>query len=542
MVKNINSNYSKRANKSQSIKKITPLEYMKDRNNCFLLDKISGLNISLPQIIFSLAINLLIKNKLAEYKNGEIISDNPYLVDILKNYSDSKPEKEILNIKLPDNERDILGIVYQSVLSEGTKNIKGSYYTPNQLIKENLSLLTENSTFLDPCCGAGSFLIEAAKIIKNPQNLYGYDTDKNACFIAKINLILRYKDIKFNPNIFNEDFLLKDEPTKYNMIATNPPWGSEIKNEYKKLFPEITSGESFSYFIYKCQKSVKKDGSLCFILPESILNVKCHQDIRRFILENLTIEKIDLKGKIFTGVLSDVIVLTLKNSQSDGIVKIVCKNKQYSLKQSFYNKNINNNFSILNDKDIKLLDKIYSVKHLTLDDKSDWALGIVTGNNKKYITSQKTQTNEKIYSGKNIVKGKILPSDKYITYDRKAFQQVAPDKIYRAKEKLVYKFISKKLVFAHDTKQRLFLNSVNILIPKLKGYSIQNAMALLNSSVFQYIYKKTINELKVLRSNLSCLPFPDRDLSKYGELTDADIFEIFNLTNDEIEYIKQEIK
>lgn len=88
------------------------------------------------------------------------------------------------------------------------------------------------------------------------------------------------------------------------------------------------------------------------------------------------------------------------------------------------------------------------------------------------------------------------------------FQQVAPDLVYRAKEKLVYKFVSKNLVFAYDNQQRLFLNSANILIPKVQNHSIKTVLAFLNSKLFQYVYHTKFNELKVLKSNLLQLPFP----------------------------------
>lgn len=73
---------------------------------------------------------------------------------------------------------------------------------------------------------------------------------------------------------------------------------------------------------------------------------------------------------------------------------------------------------------------------------------------------------------------------------------------------MIYKFISKKLVFAYDDKQRLTLNSANILIPSLPEMSIKVALAFLNSAVFQYIFEKKFSTLKVLRGDLETLPFP----------------------------------
>ena len=91
---------------------------------------------------------------------------------------------------------------------------------------------------------------------------------------------------------------------------------------------------------------------------------------------------------------------------------------------------------------------------------------------------------------------------------RSQFQQVAQEKYYRANEKLVYKFISKKLVFAYDNTKSLFLNSANILIPNVPNMSIKTVMAYLNSELFQYLYTKLFGEVKILKGNLILLPFP----------------------------------
>ena len=142
---------------------------------------------------------------------------------------------------------------------------------------------------------------------------------------------------------------------------------------------------------------------------------------------------------------------------------------------------------------------------------SQWALGIVTGNNKELLKSSEGPLLEKIYTGKEIEKFRLREAKKYVLYDRDSFQQVAKDEIYRADEKLVYKFVSNKLMFAYDDSASLFLNSANILIPNILGMSTKTVLAFLNSSLYQFIYQKLFGELKVLRGNLSELPFPQID-------------------------------
>jgi type I restriction-modification system DNA methylase subunit len=179
-------------------------------------------------------------------------SDNPYITEILNEFHKGEPDERLLKINLPSEEKDFLGIVYQSLLSEGTKNQKGSYYTPQKIINDIDFNPKSDMKFLDPCCGTGSFLLFAADKIKNPQNIFGCDLDNTACFIAKINLIIKYKNIKFRPNILNCDFLLADNiKDKFDIIGTNPPWGAVTNAKYKLKFPQIKSGETYSYFLYK---------------------------------------------------------------------------------------------------------------------------------------------------------------------------------------------------------------------------------------------------------------------------------------------------
>lgn len=532
--KEIKTRLSKRANKRFSVKKFIPLEYLSDSNNLAIIEEIVDCKKDIQSVIYSLALNLLVSNGLITYKNGEIISENPYIYKIFEEFGNVQPLNNLLELTLPDNERDFLGVVYQSMLQEGMKNQKGSYYTPKVVVDKVSSAINIDSTFLDPCCGTGSFLLAAAEKIQEPENIYGFDLDKTACFISRINLVLKYRDKIFRPNIFNTDFLLFDFDKYFDVIATNPPWGAVTSEKYQDKFLEVKSGESFSYFICHCNKFVHPNSRMFLVLPESILNVKVHSDIRRFILDNFSISEICLLGKAFTGVLSDVVMLQLDKTLPGKMIKIIGEREICTICQKFYEKNVNNIFSILDNKDVQILEKIYSTPHQTLKN-SIWGLGIVTGNNSKFITFDSAGA-EKIYSGKNIAKGEILESEKYIIYDRESFQQTASEEIYRAKEKLVYKFISKKLVFAYDNKQRLFLNSANILIPDLEDYSIKQVMDCLNSKLFQYIYQKKFNELKVLKGNLLQLPFP-YFRGENSQITDDLLYKYFNLSSLEVVHI-----
>ena len=143
-----------------------------------------------------------------------------------------------------------------------------------------------------------------------------------------------------------------------------------------------------------------------------------------------------------------------------------------------------------------------------LKENAKFALGIVTGNNKEYISTEKQSDNELVLKGSDIQRYKVCPSGNYIRFEPESFQQVAPIEIYRAKEKLLYRFISEVPVFTYDNKQTLSLNSCNIVIPEIDGLAIKYVLAILNSSVVAFFISKKFNSVKLLRSHIEQVPIP----------------------------------
>ena len=192
----------------------------------------------------------------------------------------------------------------------------------------------------------------------------------------------------------------------------------------------------------------------------------------------------------------------------------------------------------------------YSLKN------SIWALGIVTGDNKGKLSPEYVSGMEKIYTGKEIQPYLLQTAKNYIFYNRANLQQVAKEEIYRAPEKLVYKFISNKLIFAYDNTASLFLNSANILIPNIPYMNTKTVMAFLNSSLFQFMYIRLFGEVKILKGNLIELPFPEISAadnatisSLVDEILDGNtskqtaidnyIFSVYGLTEDQVTYVRR---
>ncbi|HOJ64081.1 MAG TPA: N-6 DNA methylase [Spirochaetota bacterium] len=550
--KGILTKLNKRANKFNLNKNFIPEEYIPldksyDSNIKCLKDIITYIkneNLSVEKSINYLLLNYIISNQMAFFDNEIKIFKNNLKKEIKKLEIDITDRKfvKLLEFKLPEIP-DPVGLIYQSIFKEGEKSKKGSYYTPLNIINKIRDLyVKKNFAVCDPCCGTGQFLLSFAEIIENPENLYGFDIDKIAVKIARFNLILKYRDVDFEPNIFYHNFLIDEyKGIPFDLIATNPPWGAHFSYEELKIlkekFPDIKSGESFSYFLLASLNVLKEGGILSFVLPESILNVNIHRDIRN-IISKYRIEKIKPYGKIFKKVFSNVIRMDIKKLES--------KNNEIIF-------NIN-----ITDKDIKIMSKIFELEHTTLKGKSLWALGIVTGNNSRYLIREKRYGFEPVYTGREVTNFFLKSPQYYIEWKPDIFQQVAKEEYYKREEKLIYRFISKNLIFAYDNKKSLTLNSANILILDF-DYSIKVVLALFNSSLYQFLFRKKFNSIKVLRSHLESLPLPFFDklriknieemveyilINRCSDFFDLDeyIFSCFNILAEEKEYIRKIVK
>lgn len=67
--------------------------------------------------------------------------------------------------------------------TEGEKNVKGSYYTPKDVVIDMVKdiKLSPEDKVLDPCCGGGVFLLNIPNI--RPEQIYGVDLDPIAVTI-----------------------------------------------------------------------------------------------------------------------------------------------------------------------------------------------------------------------------------------------------------------------------------------------------------------------------------------------------------------------
>lgn len=429
---------------------------------------------------------------------------------------------------------DTLGFIYISLRDLSYRKQTGAYYTPAKTVNaliNNLKKCLElgNKTVCDPCCGTGNFLIGLFGNGVSANNLYGQDIDELSIQIARINMFLLDNSItkeRLYSQFVCDNTLLNTFSQKFSVVLGNPPWGYDFSKEeatyltMNYITAKSKGMESYDLFVEKGLTMLEENGYLGYVLPEAILSVSSHQQVRELIVKKAAFKFVCYLGNAFSGVQCPAIILGLQdgNRGQTKHCRVELEDKKFVINED--RKFDASLFSFnMDDEEYDCLHAISSVPNAKyLSNNAKFALGIVTGNNKEYIKDTKSEELEIVLKGSDIYRYAIKETHNYIHLAPERFQQVAPTEIYRAKEKLLYRFISEVPVFAYDNKQTLSLNSCNILIPQIEDVNIKYVLAILNSSVAAFFISKKYNSVKLLRSHIESLPIPMISAKKQSEI------------------------
>lgn len=446
---------------------------------------------------------------------------------VSKQLSDALPEDQVRELaeKLPEAQgEDLLGIAYQHLRSDGEKSGIGMVFTPYELAEPQVrELMYRDAIFLDPCCGAGVYLLAAGRMLREQgvtrwwEQVVGMDIDPLSVLCATLNCYLDMEDDCFgDPRILCGNALTETEKLQaicpqVDVIVSNPPWGAYLDQKQMQAlssrWPAVTSGESFSYFICMALSLLDKGGCLSYLLPESICFTTQHRDIRGVLLAS-GLSRIVSHGKMFRGMLTSVVRIDCMPGTVSADVAIRDGQHAYTIARTRFSEEEHQVFGFnVREEDALLLARIESMPHLTLKNAADWSLGIVTGNNARFVSAVQEPGMEPVCKGKDVQPYISGQPSSYIAFDRSQFQQCPEERVFRAPEKLIYRFISSDLCFAYDNTGMLTLNSANIVIPKLE-YGIAYVLGALNAAYANFYFRKKFNALKVLRSHIESIPIP----------------------------------
>jgi len=185
----------------------------------------------------------------------------------------------------------------------------GQIFTPQPIaeymVKATLDKikLTENTKILEPGVGKGIFIDELFKYLEK-RNFTKQQIKKMLYAIDIDSKMINYCKIKWDINYYCGNTLLDDyfkdilDNGGFDVVIGNPPYVEarkihiqnnilNFKTNYKSVRPNL-----YQYFIEKSLTILKNNGELLFINPLAFLSIDAGYGIRKFILENASINKI----------------------------------------------------------------------------------------------------------------------------------------------------------------------------------------------------------------------------------------------------------
>ena len=376
--------------------------------------------------------------------------------------------------------------------------------------------LNKEIKILDPCCGNGNFFIPILfKLLKNNDKKVILE---NALYFNDVNNIRinNVKDIylnnQYNLNIFQEDFLTsKKFEKKYDLIVANPP--------YAKLLPNGKRASKnhnlIKLFLTKALSVLNDNGYLLFITPDNWMS---YAD-RNTIIEELTklqILHLDIhtSKKYFKGIGSSFTWYLIQNCNfyKDINISGIWRGKYYN---SSVKSRIQKFIPLLYTKTVQsILDK-------TILSKEYEKFDILTSSDLHKYTKKNIISNVK----DDVFKYRLIHTPKQTVYSSR------PHK-YQDGYKVFISTTDKYNVFIDNCGMT---QSIAFILCSNKNQA-NLFRDILNHPLYMFINNicrwGNFNNIRILQQ----FPFPCLEL-----IEEEDIFKYFNINNDEINFITNNI-
>jgi len=372
----------------------------------------------------------------------------------------------------------------------------------------------------------------------------------------------------------------------FDVVIGNPPYvvlssfsGDEFNLLQKKYPTAFGRINTFAIFTERITQISRLKGFNSIIIPDSICNIDYYQNLRKYLLDNFSIlEILELGDGVFDEATVPAIILSMQNKkQKHNLIKIGSKEaifndtlKKETFQKHFY-KTPKYSFNLhIDDLFIKIQSSLKNTNTFSLKDIATIKIGICTGSNKKHIAQKPIfENSQKLLQGKNINRYSIQYDNLFINYNRKELLRARDENIFLLNEKLLMRQTSDKLIIAYDNSQFYNIDSLfNIFSDKI---SLKYLLSLMNSKLLNRHYQKLnpekgrvfaqvkidyVNELPII-INTKTEPIiiekadkilslkkedPTADTSKLEAEIDLMVYELYELTAEEIQIIEESVK
>ena len=255
------------------------------------------------------------------------------------------------DINLSRTDLDSKGLAFQKFMGEFFRGDFGQFFTPDAIVDFIVKSIgiDRNWKILDTSCGSGGFLLHALKEVRDEadklyddeigigaswkdywhefaeKHLFGIEINEQISRVAKMNMIIHddghtniitNDGLKNNKAIEIENRNLNFQDGTFDLIMTNPPFGSSVKADEVSYYKEYelfeknlgiteikdriidndnknkwrTSQSTEVLFLERCYKYLNEEnGYLAIVIPDGILTNSTSQFVRDWLIEHFRI-------------------------------------------------------------------------------------------------------------------------------------------------------------------------------------------------------------------------------------------------------------
>ncbi|WP_439152265.1 Eco57I restriction-modification methylase domain-containing protein [Winogradskyella sp.] len=519
--------------------------------------------------------------------------------------------------KLCEEKKTELGFKEEEYF-KGRKNRNKATITKLVTILDNYRDWLLQLTICDPACGSGAFLNQALDFlikehsyidelktkvlggglqfsdIENTileNNIYGVDLNEESVEIAKLSLWLRtaqprrkLNDLSSNikcgnslidskavagDKAFNwkEQFPKVFEKGGFDVIIGNPPYvrsrelfSEEEKTHYIKCYTTTSYQlDLYKLFIEKSCYLINSTGRLSFITPSVFLTNDYDKPLRKFIIDNYSLEIVASSDKdIFEEASVKTVTFLISHKKNDNLVNFFkIDNSEFVLEKSIEQKVFIEQDYLINEK--INISAIPIIKKLNQFEKLDNYFEVKNGIKvrKDLLYNFKKDENHKPFIlGKNIFEYYNTFDGLYIDYKAEN-EKLFTNQAFRTKdifeqEKLVTRqILGKRIVTCYDSSNFYTDQTTYVINKKSKNHELKYLLCIINSKLIYYYFTNTFSDNKITfpkvkRSQL--LEFPYNPQKEQYELISIGNLKIeavkqLKITNDKFQtYLKQKLQ
>ncbi|MBM3712526.1 MAG: hypothetical protein FJW56_03705 [Actinobacteria bacterium] len=383
----------------------------------------------------------------------------------------------------------------------------------------------------------------------------------------------------------------------FDIVIANPPYITIALGKKQKFFTKETiktfkekyenvfeyKGNTYSLFFTKSISLLNTKSILTFITPNTLLLNSTFSKTREFILKHCNIEfLLNITDKVFeeaeTG--GNLITILSKYNNDDHIIHSkeiddlndFTNDLSYNLiKQEVFRKKRDFKFNLSQFSET-LMDKI-NLNTLPLGKVVKFYQGIITGDNKKYLSKEKINDSYcKILRGRDINKYYYVFDDTYVLFDKNKLWSNTNEEYFHFIPKLINRQTGDSLIAAYDDKGFFTLDSTHIQLPINNEFYLKYTLALFNSKLLNFFYNHSVREqgrtfAQVKTINLKSLPIkiiskddqkdftkivdkilsakqqnPQANTQHLEDQIDIMVYKLYNLTYEEVKIIDPEIE